>query len=314
MTPVYLINGFLDSGKTSFFAYTIGQPYFRSDKTTLLITCEEGEVSYGKRLMAATGTVHEIIENKEDFTPATLMALAAKCDPERVLIEWNGMWDITTMKLPHSWYLEQQITVIDASTFSMYFTNMRSMLSSMLRNTELVMFNRCDHIPQETLIKYKRNVRAINQKADLIFEDGNGEIDMTTEEDLPFDIHEDPIVLKGLNYGIWYLDATEHPDRYTGKNIQYMAMVGKPPKFSAGHFVPGRMAMSCCANDMQFLGFACKYDKAAALKEKSWVKLTAKCDYREFSDYGGKGLVLDALKVEPAQEPEQPIIDFSQAQ
>ena len=45
--PVYVINGFLESGKTSFFAYTIGQPYFRTNGTTLLITCEEGEVGYG---------------------------------------------------------------------------------------------------------------------------------------------------------------------------------------------------------------------------------------------------------------------------
>ena len=35
--PVYVINGFLDSGKTSFIAYTIGQPYFQVKGTTLLI-------------------------------------------------------------------------------------------------------------------------------------------------------------------------------------------------------------------------------------------------------------------------------------
>ena len=41
--PVYVINGFLDSGKTSFLAYTIGQPYFQTKGTTLLILCEEGD-------------------------------------------------------------------------------------------------------------------------------------------------------------------------------------------------------------------------------------------------------------------------------
>ena len=44
--PVYVINGFLDSGKTSFIRYTIGQPYFQVQGTTLLIICEEGEEEY----------------------------------------------------------------------------------------------------------------------------------------------------------------------------------------------------------------------------------------------------------------------------
>ena len=44
--PVYVINGFLDSGKSSFFSYTLGQPYFKSQEKdpTLLILCEEGEI------------------------------------------------------------------------------------------------------------------------------------------------------------------------------------------------------------------------------------------------------------------------------
>ncbi|MCI2048347.1 MAG: GTPase [Lachnospiraceae bacterium] len=314
MTPVYLINGFLDSGKTTFFAYTIGQPYFRAKGTTLLILCEDGEVAYGPKLLAATNTVMEKVEKEEDLTPAAMMALDAKYKPERVLIEWNGMWNFKLLRLPHAWKMEQQITTVDASTFSMYFTNMKSLLAEQIRNTELVMFNRCDGIPQETLIRYKRNVRAINQNAELIFEDANGEIDMTTEEDLPYDLNTDPIVLEGLNYGIWYLDASEHPDRYKGKNVSFTAMVARPPKFPAGYFVPGRMAMTCCAQDMQFLGFGCRAEGADRLKEKSWVKVTAKCDLRKFEAYDGEGLVLDAKKVEPTAEPAHPIIDFSAAQ
>ena len=46
MIPVYMINGFLESGKSEFIKYTIAQPYFQSRSTTLLILCEEGEVEY----------------------------------------------------------------------------------------------------------------------------------------------------------------------------------------------------------------------------------------------------------------------------
>ncbi len=308
--PVYVINGFLDAGKTSFFSYTIGQPYFRTDGTTLLIRCEEGEIEYTDKLLTSTRTVLETIENPEDFTTSALMALETKHDPERILIEWNGMWDFREFKLPRKWKLEQQITAINASTFAMYFTNMRSLLAEQLRNSELIMFNRCDDIDEKTLISYKRNIKAINPQAELIFENAAGEIDMTTEEDLPFDISKEPIELEGMNYGIWYIDAMEHPDRYKGKKVAFTAMVMRPGGFPAGYFVPGRMAMTCCAQDMQFLGFGCAYDKTADLKEKEWVRVEAKANTEAFAPYGGEGLVLHAVRVEKTQQPKDPVINF----
>ncbi|MBQ4308019.1 MAG: GTPase [Lachnospiraceae bacterium] len=313
MVPVYVINGFLDSGKTTFFAYTIGQPYFRTPGTDLVILCEEGEVEYGPKLLKRTNTELEVIDREEDFTPAKLMELNAKHRPERVLIEWNGMWSFKNFRLPKAWKLEQQMTAIDASTFSMYFTNMKSLLAEQIRGSELIMFNRCDGIDEKTLVSYKRNVKALNPQADLVFEDKNGEIDMTLEEDLPFDIHQDPILLEGLNYGLWYIDVTEHPDRYVGKNITYTGMVMRPGNFPKGYFVPGRMAMACCAQDMNFLGYACRYDRADEVKDRDWVKVTARVDYREFPEYDGKGVVLDASSVEKTKAPEKQVIDFTQA-
>ncbi len=312
MKPTYIINGFLDSGKSSFFTYTIGQPYFQTKGTTLLVICEEGEQEYGKKLLEKTNTVLEVIEEEEDFTPANLMALDAKYHPERVLIEWNGMWDYRKLRLPHAWKLEQQITTIDASTFSMYFTNMKSLLAEQIRASELIMFNRCDGLDEKTLHSYKRNVKAINQQAELIFEDKNGEVDVTMEEELPYDVHQDPIVLEGVSYGIWYLDAMEHPDRYVGKNVCYTGMVLRPGDFQKGYFVPGRMAMTCCAEDMTFLGYACRYDRTEELKERDWVKVTAKVSYEDFKPYGGEGIILNAVSVEPAAEPAKPVIDFSE--
>ena len=44
--PIYLITGFLESGKTSFLSFTLQQDYFRTEGKTLLILCEEGEEEY----------------------------------------------------------------------------------------------------------------------------------------------------------------------------------------------------------------------------------------------------------------------------
>ena len=129
MKPVYIINGFLESGKTEFISYTLGQPYFQVQGKTLLILCEEGEVEYGDVLLKGSRTELELIEDEEDFTPSHLIELEKKHKPERVIIEYNGMWNFKNMKLPWHWSVEQQITTIDASTFPMYFNNMKTFLA-----------------------------------------------------------------------------------------------------------------------------------------------------------------------------------------
>ena len=310
MKPVYIINGFLDAGKTDFFRYTIAQPYFRTKGKTLLIVCEDGENDYEEKLLKNTNTVVEHIEEEEDFNPDALVALDAKHNPERILVEYNGMWNFKNMRLPVMWNLEQQITVIDCSSFELYFSNMKSLLAEQIRNSDLILFNRCDGLT-DNLPSYKRNVKAINQKADIIFEDQNGEVDVTLDEDLPFDLNDDPIELNNYGYGMFYLDALDHVERYEGKNVKFKGMVLIPPEFPEGRFVPGRMAMTCCAQDMQFLGFACEYDKVDELKEKDWVEVTAKVVKQYVAEYKGEGPVLVATEVKKTTEPANPVIDFS---
>lgn len=308
MKPVYVINGFLDSGKTEFITYTLDQPYFQSKGKTLLILCEEGEIEYDEALLARSKTVLELIENEEEFTPSNLIELEKKHKPERIIIEYNGMWNYKDMKLPWHWRIEQQITTIDASTFPMYFTNMKSLIAEMVRKSELIIFNRCDDV--EDLSSYKRNMKAINQKAEIVFEDSEGEINEIMEDDLPYSLQDDPIVLDNQGYGIWYLDSLDHLERYIDKKVQFKAMVLKPKEFPKGYFVPGRMAMTCCADDMAFLGFACAYDEAESLTDKQWVKVTAVVKREYFADYKGEGPVLEAVSVEQTNAPKEEVISF----
>ena len=308
MKPVYVINGFLESGKTEFITYTLAQPYFQTGGRTLLILCEEGENEYDEQLLKLSRTDLVLIENEEDFQPAKLIELEKKHKPERIIIEYNGMWNYKEMKLPWHWKIEQQITTIDASTFPMYFTNMKSLLAEQIRASELIIFNRCDGV--EDLSSYKRNIKAINQKAEIVFEGSNGEINEIMEEDLPYDIKAPIIELNNDSYGIWYLDSLDHLERYEGKTIKFTAMVLKPKDFPTGYFVPGRMAMTCCADDMAFLGFACEYDKADKLTDQQWVKVTAKVAKEYFADYQGEGPILHATSVEQTKAPKETVISF----
>ena len=68
--------------------------------------------------------------------------------------------------------------------------------------------------------------------------------------------------------------------------------------------------MTCCAEDMAFLGFACEYDGSGNLREKQWVKVTAEVSREYFADYQGEGPVLHAVGVEQTKAPKEEVISF----
>ncbi|MCM1182101.1 MAG: GTPase [Roseburia sp.] len=310
MKPVYIINGFLESGKTEFISYTLSQPYFQIKGTTLLILCEEGELEYDEDILRRSHTIVEVVDREEDMMSAHMMELEKQHKPERIIIEYNGMWNFKNLKMPWHWRVEQQITTINAATFQNYYTNMRSLLAEMIRKSELIIFNRCDGLTEQ-LGSFKRNVKAVNPQAEIIFEDKNGEVNQIFEEDLPYDLKSDILELDDYGYGIFYLDAMDNLERYIGKTVRFTAMVLIPENSGDEYFVPGRMAMTCCADDMAFLGYACKYDRCGELENKQWVTVTATV-HREFQqDYNGEGPVLHAVSVAAAKKPKEEVLNFA---
>ena len=47
-------------------------------------------------------------------------------------------------------------------------------------------------------------------------------------------INADVIEIKPEDYGIWYIDCMDQPERYQGKTVEFTAMVLKSPKFPKG--------------------------------------------------------------------------------
>lgn len=307
--PVYLINGFLESGKTTFLMETIDEEYFKIEETTLLILCEEGIEEYDEALLARNHTVMEIIDGEEEFTIEKLTALENKHKPERILIEFNGMWNMKEMHLPSHWEIQQQISFIDASTFTNYFANMKSLLAEMIRKSELIIFNRCQGV--EDLPVYRRALKTINQRAQVVFEDADDAlVDQITEEDLPYDVNAPVIEIREEDFGTWYIDALENTGRYTGKTVKFKGMVLKPGGIPKNYFVPGRMAMTCCADDIAFLGFVCKSREARRLGNKDWVEVTAEVKNEYWTDYNGKGPVLYAVSVVPSAPAKEEVLNL----
>lgn len=306
--PVYFINGFLESGKTEFINYTIEEDYFKIDELTLIIACEEGEVEYEKEALKNGNAVLEVLENETDFTIRNLTALEKKYNPERIIIEYNGMWNPKDILLPRSWHMEEQITLIDATTFPVYYANMKSRIAEMVRNADVVVFNRCDGV--EDLPSFRRSIRAINQLGDIIFEDSYGEIEDLGEEDLPYDLENEKIVLDDTTYAIWYLDAMEKAERYVGKTIEFTGMVMHGEEYPTGWFIPGRIAMVCCEEDVAFLGYPCRWDGENTMRDRQWVRVTARFALEDWFEYEGQGPVLYAETIERVEAPEQLVINI----
>ena len=308
---VYLMTGFLDSGKTQFLKFTLEQDYFQIDGKTLLILCEEGEEEYNPMEMLKYGVVIEKIEDQEDLTEEYLEELNRKHEPERVVVEYNGMWkvsDFESMNLPDGWEIEQKLTTVDASTFQMYLTNLKPLFVEMVRGAELVLFNRCEDL--KPLPGYRRSVKVVSPQAEVIFEDEEGEIENIFEDDVPYDLKAPVIQIAREDYGIWYVDMMENPDRYKGKTVEFTAKVLKPRSFPSKVFLPGRMAMTCCADDTTFLGYVCRSSYAPKLKAGQWITVRAKVRYANVSVYQGEGPVLEAENIEPA-EPIEELVYFN---
>lgn len=299
---LYLMTGFIDSGKTQFLKFTLKQEYFQIEGRTLLILCEEGEEAYDTEEMEQYHVVMERVKGQAELTEEWLERMNLKHQPERVVVEYNGMWkvsDFEKLKLPKGWALEQKLTTVDASTFQMYLTNLKPLFVEMVRDSEMVLFNRCTD--KKPLPGYRRSVKVVSPKAEVIFEDGQGEIENIFEDDVPYDLKAPVIEVRSEDYGIWYVDVMDNPDRYKGKTVEFTARVLKPKRFPSKVFLPGRMAMTCCADDTTFLGYICKSAYAPKLKPGQWVTIRAKIGFDKVSIYRGVGPVLEAEHIEPAE-------------
>ena len=314
--PVYVFMGFLESGKTSFIQDTLEEDYFNNGERTLLFACEEGMEEYDEELLKKTNTTLVYVEEEEDFNKDFLISKVLQYYPDRVIIEYNGMWSVERMMTEMDdtpLLVFQTIVTVNGETFDLYMNNMRSLAVEMYKIAEMVIINRCTaEMPRAT---WRRSIKAVNRRAQVLFESVDDD-DMGEEDDtLPFDIEGDEIHLEDEDYGIWFVDAMERPEVYDGKTMVMKTRVFKSIRLPKGCFVPGRHAMTCCADDIQFIGYLCHTNHAKSstiksLKNKMWVNLTAEVRIEYNKEYGEEGPVLCAKRVEAAEPPVDELVYF----
>ena len=294
--PIFVINGFLEAGKTQFMKFTMQQEYFQTEGNTLLIVCEEGEEEYDKGLLESTHTTVKYIDDISDFTKEKMVEFTKEVDPERILIEWNGLWEQDKIQIPDIWYVNQMITIYDTSTLDLYIKNkdLKAYMGKMLKDSELVICNRADNIDEEILSTYHLQIKAMAPNAEIIFEGEEGEITGDFSINLRYNLDDSKLFIKPDEYGIFYVDAMDRTEKYDGKEVEFVAQVVRPDGIGDDILIPGRRAMTCCEADIQFLGFVCHYKGAKNFKNKDWVKVKGKIKYEMSPQYRAKGPVIYA--------------------
>lgn len=309
--PVYVFTGFLDAGKTKFIQETLEDPRFNAGERTLLLVFEEGEEEYDLSAYPQGNVYLEVLDQSK-VTTQQLLSLQRKYRAQRVVAELNGMQLVGDLyvKFPQEWAVAQEVMFADGSTILQYNANMRNLVVDKLSGCEMVVFNRVEKDLDTTALH--KLARAVNRRVEILYDhpDGTSTYD-EIEDPLPFNLNAPIIELQDEDYGLWYRDVSEEPQKYNGKTVRFKGQVAKLRREKEGIFAPGRFVMTCCVEDIQFCGVPCEYAEAAKLKARSWIMVTAKIRVEQHPLYkGDTGPILTALSVEPAQPAAQEVVTF----
>ena len=306
--PVYMIVGFLDSGKTQFINGVLEEG-FNEGERTLLLSCEEGEVSYHPRALDGVTVIQA--DDMDALTIPYFQKLEKQYKPTQILVEFNGMWsmeEFCTRRLPDNWILYQIMCMVDANTFDVYAKNMGQLMMEKIRTADMIVFNRCT--PELKASLRKRNLRMVNRRAEIYLEnvDGTSE-DYLTGDECPFDLTQDIIDVPDDDFGVWYVDVMDHPDRWAGKTVHMKLVMCHSKKYPGIH-CPGRFVMTCCENDIQFLGLIAKGIGLKQYQNRDWIEVTARMAVENHAAYKGKGPVLHVISIGPCEKPAQEVVTF----
>ena len=309
--PVFLFTGFLESGKTKFIQETLEDKRFNAGEPTLLLVCEEGEEEYEPDQFSGHNVHIQVVEEPSELSMPNMRKWLDESHAERVVIEYNGMWMLDELynAMPELWMVYQEFFFADARSFVSYNANMRSLVYDKLKSAELVVFNRYDDSIDK--MELHKIVRGASRRSDIAYEYADGNVVYDDIEDpLPFDVNAPVIEIGDDDYAIWYRDLGEEPEKYENKTVRVKCRYLKRKKLPPESFIVGRHVMTCCADDIQFAGLVCKWEKADDIVGDSWHILTARVNHKFSRAYGKKGPVLTFISDEPCPVPENPVASF----
>ena len=307
--PVYMITGFIESGKTTLGLTVLANDRFTNGGKVLILCCEEGETEWDEEKLKQYKGELVMLDSAEELNSERLAQLDKELEPTCVILEYNTMWGfdrLDEISLPRLWDWAQIVTTADATTFDNYMTNMRKILTDPMKFADMIYVNRCAENFNKA--SWRKQLRAMNNGATILFENLDGTVDDgITDEDLPYDMKADVIAISEEQFGLFYVDSMDHPERYDGKKIRIVGQAWKRREFPKGFYYFARKAMTCCSNDIAPCGWVCKGTRTP--DNKTYFTLTATCRRVEGPD-GEKALMLEEITTERAKSPREELVNF----
>ena len=101
----------------------------------LVICCEEGVEEYEEEVLDGNAVLVTVESPEEPSPPISSNSCSASTAEADFIFEYNGMWKIEKLLEvpPENWPVVQTFTMIDASTFEMYLSNMRSIMMELVK-------------------------------------------------------------------------------------------------------------------------------------------------------------------------------------
>lgn len=310
-TAVYLFTGFLEAGKTTFIRDTLRDPNFNDGKRTyLVVSCEDGEEEldpsdFGDNVRFAT------FDDEASLSADRLNAMKKRAGADILIVEYNGMWTLDSFynALPDDWLVYQEIFIADSTTILTYNANMRQQTVDKLTSCEMVVFNRVSDKTDK--MELHKLVRGISRKANICYEDTEGEIEFDQIEDpLPFDLNAPVIEIKDEDFALFYRDMTEEFPKYEGKTVTFKGIVALDKALPKGQYAIGRHIMTCCEADIAYRGVVADGMCGFKLNTRDWVTVKGKLVEEYSKLYRAKGPVLKVTSVETAEKPNPEVATF----
>lgn len=310
--PIFIFNGLLEAGKTMFMDYMLKKPIFADGQNTLVISCEEGIEEYDAAYYEKNHITVVQVEDEEELTDAFIKELAEKYNPQRVMIEYNGMWDMAVpfeLEYPKEWGIYQVVTLVNGETFNVYLNNMRGIMMEHFKCADLVVFNRVTK--EMNTASFRNTVKAVNGQAKLFICDEDFALEPIKEE-LPYDLNAEIIEVKDEDYGIWYIDLWEQPQRYMNKKVKVSGLFFQDKSDPKDRFTFGRFAMPCCADDIALMGLYCHNIGKPKFKDRDSISVLAQIHYEKAEVYNNDmGPILYVKSIELAKKNQEDLVMFN---
>ena len=321
-----LVYGFLDAGKTTYIKEAIRDDLFYKRGKTLIISFEQGEEEYDEKALAEKNSAvvyfdEEAMAGEDGGSGGTDVLVKRFCSksieeyqPDRIYVEMNAMMQDLRSMLPECMRVTFAAALIDWTTMPVYYVNFMQMMKQMVSESNQITFRGCPSA--DLLAPYSQAFRLMNPKASYLRQDPMGYHERAFDMFLPFSLEDSEIMINESRFLPLWLDALDHPEHYDGKKISFRDPLELRRK-EGGLYSCGRVVMTCCMADLQFMAFDIENVEHARsaesidesdLPDGSWITVDALARVVSES-YGQRKIRLSAESIRLVQPPKDLILD-----